>query len=379
MEATANRTRNEGWFRAAASAAMLAIFYSTYAKYAPGVLAASLLVLCIYLGAFWMTPRSWTTAWIIAFSAVMMAVALIVHYAYGAPAADLIAPLVVLMALLRNKIWPDVIALLALLALPATTYPGPWPVGTVLGLSGLFFWFRGRRIREDAQALSEMHLRELEKANEELRTATVDSLRYAALEERMRIAQEIHDGLGHHLTSLIIQLQALELMLPDDPGRASETAAQLLDIARGAMGEVRTAIQGWSDDEAGLGVAALRGLVARMQARSPLRIEFTQSPDLTEWPSDTTVVLYRVLQESLTNIMRHAEADTVAVRVREGGGRVALTVEDDGRYSNRAPLTPGFGLRGIAERCRAEGGTFALNGVEPHGLRIEASLPLPAP
>jgi signal transduction histidine kinase len=86
-------------------------------------------------------------------------------------------------------------------------------------------------------------------------------MRYAALEERTRLAREIHDGIGHQLTSLIVQLQALEIMLPNNPEDASRAVTQMLGISRRAMAEVRLAVREWSSDEMGLGLVALKGLV----------------------------------------------------------------------------------------------------------------------
>jgi signal transduction histidine kinase len=201
-------------------------------------------------------------------------------------------------------------------------------------------------------------------------------MRYAALEERTRLAREIHDGIGHQLTSLIIQLQALEIMLPDNPKEASELVSQLLPIARRAMAEVRLAVREWSDDEMGLGLIALKGLVSQTQARSELHISFIQDSEITEWPVDTSIVLYRILQESLTNILRHSCAKSVTVYIREKEDKIVLVVSDDGQYTGEIPLIPGFGLKGLMERCQKHGGSCSISPEKPHGLRIEAILPI---
>jgi signal transduction histidine kinase len=116
-------------------------------------------------------------------------------------------------------IWSFTIAAILLLS-----YTYSFPLGKLLALVGFFAGIRSRSIRQDAHRISQLHLqelnethRELQEVHAELQEATVHSMRYAALEERTRLAREIHDGLGHQLTSLIVQLQALEIMLPDDP------------------------------------------------------------------------------------------------------------------------------------------------------------------
>lgn len=225
------------------------------------------------------------------------------------------------------------------------------------------------------QELNKAH-KELQEAHAELQEAAVHSMRYAALEERTRLSREIHDGLGHQLTSLIVQLQALEIMLPDDPKKASETISQLLQIARQAMAEVRTAVREWSNDEMGLGLVALKGLVSQIQGRSSIKFDFVQDSEMTEWPIEISIVLYRVLQESLTNILRHSNATSVTVRIKENDDQIFLTIADNGNYTENAPLTPGFGLQGMMERCRLYGGNCTFSQEEPHGLRIEATLPM---
>jgi signal transduction histidine kinase len=99
-------------------------------------------------------------------------------------------------------------------------YVYPFPITTTIALIGVYLGIRSREIREEAYRMSKLHLQELDKAysdlkhaHNELQEANIYSMRYAALAERTRIAREIHDGLGHNLTSLIIQLQALEVML----------------------------------------------------------------------------------------------------------------------------------------------------------------------
>ncbi|WP_249856877.1 sensor histidine kinase [Bacillus safensis] len=231
--------------------------------------------------------------------------------------------------------------------------------------------------------MKELHLQEINKAHQELKEAhaelqeaTMNSMKYAALEERIRLAREIHDGLGHQLTSLIIQLQALEIMLPDEPKKASEVTAQLLQIARQAMAEVRFSVKEWSSDEMGLGIIALKGLVSQIQGRSPIKFNFVQESKISEWPNETSIVLYRTLQESLTNILRHSNATSVTIHLQEVNDEIILKVSDNGDYVNDVPLKVGFGLNGMIERCQQQGGTCTFTSVKPHGLCIEITLPI---
>jgi signal transduction histidine kinase len=204
-------------------------------------------------------------------------------------------------------------------------------------------------------------------------------MRCAALVERTRLAREMHDGFGHQLTSLIVQLQALEIMLPNDPVRAVGELPAMLDVARAAMAEVRRAAGEWREDESGLGLAALQGLISQTAARSRLALDFQQHGCITEWPVALSVALYRIVQEALTNIMRYAAATSAVVSLDEREGQVILTVADNGQYTDDMHLTPGMGLKGIMERCHALGGSVALSQNQPHGLTIRVVLPVSPP
>src|SRR5690606_3128397 len=127
---------------------------------------------------------------------------------------------------------------------------------------------------------------------------SVQAMGYAALTERTRLARDIHDGFGHQMTSLIVQLQALKLMIPLDPAGAADNVDEILKVARKGMDEVRLAVKEWSDDEKGMGPIALKGLVSQIEANSTVRIQYREIGLIREWPIDCSVVLYRVLQEA---------------------------------------------------------------------------------
>ncbi|MCM2532426.1 histidine kinase dimerization/phosphoacceptor domain-containing protein [Neobacillus pocheonensis] len=117
------------------------------------------------------------------------------------------------------------------------------------------------------------HLEELNKAysdlkiaHDELQEANIVSMRYAALAERAKIARDIHDGLGHNMTSLIIQLQVLEVMLTNNKDEASKKINEILAIAHEGMEEVRRAVREWANDNEMLGLVALRGLITQTEA-----------------------------------------------------------------------------------------------------------------
>ncbi|WP_206870432.1 sensor histidine kinase [Clostridium zeae] len=323
------------------------------------------------------------TKYILVWSVIIVS-ALGLRYGYGIQASRLLWPMVWILGTLRKKydklsiiLAVGIIGIIILI-----TYPSGDIYNTFLALLGIFLGIRSIRIRREAYQTSNLHLqelneahRELQQAHMELQEASVHSMRYAALEERARLAREIHDGIGHQLTSLIVQLQALEIMMKSDPEKAGELVAKLLQISKRTMAEVRLAVKEWSDDEMGLGLVALKGLVSQTQARSSIKFDFYQDSEVSEWPVETSIVLYRILQESITNILRHSNAESVEVRIKETGDKIVLSVSDDGQHKGDIPLTYGFGMKGIIERCEALGGFCNITPEKPHGLRIEATLP----
>lgn len=366
------------------SAILLFLYYHQILQGTHGTAIVCALVLLLYLLLIWEPlPLRNNVTYIVAWLFIMAAV-VVLRWAYDISDAKLLWPLFCILATLPRPYQ----RLAIILAIPTAagilvlSYTYPFPFATLFGLFGIFTGVRARRIRGEAYQMSQLHLQELNEAHEalkqahaELQEATVHSIRYAALEERTRLAREIHDGLGHQLTGLIVQLEALKVMLVSDPARALASVSKLLDIARQAMSEVRTAVREWASDEMGLGPVALRGLVSQVQARSGVDIHYVEEGDISEWPMATSITLYRVLQESLTNVLRHANATAVTVEVKEDVDDIRLTISDNGLYTEAMPLSPGFGLKGMIERCRQLGGSCNFAGADPHGLRTKVVLP----
>jgi signal transduction histidine kinase len=197
------------------------------------------------------------------------------------------------------------------------------------------------------------------------RALLADSARDA---ERLRVARELHDVAGHKLTALTLNLRALASD-PDFAGRRELVVAQQMSAE--LLGDIRNVVQALRDSS-GLDLGtALRALAAPMP-RPALDLAIDDDVHISD-PTVAEAVL-RLVQEALTNSARHAEADTVRVRLHRDGARLAINVEDDGQV--RGDIHEGNGLSGMRERLAAAGGTLALS-TTPHGsLRIDASLPL---
>ncbi|MFJ4233594.1 sensor histidine kinase [Cellulosimicrobium cellulans] len=218
-------------------------------------------------------------------------------------------------------------------------------VGSTLALQ------RERRMRE-----------QLAVAHVELRAAAVLRDESTRSEERLRIARELHDVLGHQLTVLALELETAS---HQDGERAREHVVRAKDVARELLGDVRATV-GELRRQAPSLEESLGSLVERVTVP---RVRIAVDDDVTV-DEEQTVVLVRVVQEALTNAIRHAEATVLDVAVTAEEGRVRLVAHDDGWGAAR--VEPGNGLRGIEERVRAAGGTVRLDGRS--GFRVEVEL-----
>ncbi|MDN4525982.1 sensor histidine kinase [Fictibacillus fluitans] len=248
--------------------------------------------------------------------------------------------------------------------------------GALIAAVLMYAAVRNQSLLREAHDKNEKQLQQLNDAYSELQQSSIHTMRYAALTERTRLARDIHDGLGHHMTSLIVQLQALKLMISKEPAAAEESVDDILKIARNGLEEIRSSVKEWSNDEKGLGPVALQGLVSLMEGHSLMKIAYKETGIISEWTVECSVILYRILQEALTNILKHADATEVNIIVKEENEYVEMLITDDGHFSSEKPLNLGFGLSGMMERCKSAGGSIHFSANSPKGLKIKAKIPL---
>ncbi|SDQ74488.1 GAF domain-containing sensor histidine kinase [Thermostaphylospora chromogena] len=184
----------------------------------------------------------------------------------------------------------------------------------------------------------------------------------ALLEERNRVAQELHDAVAQKLFSLRLTAQAAAALLPSDPGRAAAELDRVQRLAGEAITELRSVIVELRPaelDRHGL-AETLRKHVRLLDRLHPQRIVFEGDP-LGELAPEVEVALFRVAQEALHNALRHADATTVTVRLAVDDGLVVLRVCDDGRgFDAEAVGTRGLGLASMTERAKAVGGRVRI-------------------
>ena len=193
----------------------------------------------------------------------------------------------------------------------------------------------------------------------------------AADAERQRIERDLHDGAQQRLVSLAISLRMLGDSLGDDASKVvrDELAAAGVEL-RGAIDELRELAHGLDPAilrESGLG-PAVRALAERCPTPTKLQLELDG-----RLPRVIEATAYFVVAEALANVTKHAQASQVAVRVRAGSGQLLVEVEDDGRGG--AEAARGSGLRGLADRVAAAGGTFQVGTTAGGGTRVAAELP----
>ena len=194
---------------------------------------------------------------------------------------------------------------------------------------------------------------ERERAQRRLRRADEEIERFAALAERERIARDLHDLLGHTLSLIVVKSELAARLAEKDPARAGDEMREVELVGREALAEVRVAVVGYR-------AQGLRGeLDGARRALAAAGVESTVDADLPALPIAFESALAFVLRESVTNVVRHADARHVTIRIGIEGSRVVLEVADDGRGGTGPE---GAGLTGIRERIAALGGAVTRDG-----------------
>lgn len=203
--------------------------------------------------------------------------------------------------------------------------------------------------------------------------------------ERRRIARELHDEIGQALTALKIQLQTLQQRLPDPSmgltvASGVETLDRLMKQVRNLSLELRPSVL----DDLGL-QAALRWYVDRMRQDSGLDIRLGMDFPNTGLGQEMDMVLFRVTQEALTNVVRHAKARRVEIGLNADSDSASLSIRDDGagfdveEARTRAMAGQSLGLIGMMERVNLAGGRLNITAAPGNGAHIQVSLPLKGP
>ena len=237
----------------------------------------------------------------------------------------------------------------------------PWGAGLAL-----------RRHRRQAGELREL-ARQLEREREE-------RARAAVIEERTRIARELHDVVAHSVSVIAVQADAAEAALARDPERSREPLRAIKQTAREALVEMRRllGILRQAEDELGLapqpGLSQLDSLVEQSR-RAGLTVQLAIEGRPRPLPAGIDLSAYRIVQEGLTNVRKHADVAWARVEVRYGDHDLAVAVLDDGKPSAKTN-DGGHGLVGVQERVALLGGDFRSGRREAGGYELRARIPI---
>jgi signal transduction histidine kinase len=251
-------------------------------------------------------------------------------------------------------------------------HPGEWSWGS---LAGVLAWLLV------ILALAEVVRMRAERAATYRAAARETRLRQAG-EERLRIAQELHDVVAHHMSLINVQAGVALHLADRRPEQVEPALIAIRDASKEALTELRALIDVLRADDAPAPrspVASLARLddIAERSRHAGLEVTTTVTGAQRPLPAAVDLAAYRIVQEAITNIVRHAHAQHAAVTLDYGADLLALSVEDDGTGATTLPnLMPGNGINGMHERARALGGRLEVVGGARGGLRVEAVLPM---
>ncbi len=321
---------------------------------------------------------------------VAVAAAVVVTLVPGVSATLLLPVLVIAYsAVVYGPRWAGPVAAAVLVlgaVLPFVLRIGAPGIGSAAGvlavigaLFGVIVWLLGALRR--AQLRSVDQLRERARLLEEGRRREV---RLELLAERSRISREVHDIVGHSLSGIIAQADGGRFAAAQDPQRAVEVLAGIADAGRGALGDIRgllsTLREGPDDasDATPPTVDDVPALVAQVRAGGlPVSLDVTGSPRAL--PAGAGLTVYRVVQEGLTNVVKHAGVATPTRVTLAWGPELEVAVRDDGpRGARPAATRDGYGLLGMRERAALQGGSLDSGPRPDGGFAVRLRLPLPA-
>ncbi|MGW4991857.1 sensor histidine kinase [Streptomyces mirabilis] len=199
------------------------------------------------------------------------------------------------------------------------------------------------------------------------------------VEERMRIARELHDLVAHSLSIVAVQAGVGHHVIGSRPDEAAKSLSAIETTSRAALGELRSLLGVLRDDDGAEwlpgGLDDLNTLLEQTR-RAGVQVELTISGHPQALPRGLDRAAYRIVQESLTNVVKHARTSQARATVAYAPGEVALTVVDAGAgRTTTTPITEGHGLTGMKERAALYGGEVHAGPLSPHGFRVTARLP----
>jgi signal transduction histidine kinase len=220
------------------------------------------------------------------------------------------------------------------------------------------------------------YVREVERRAEEAERTRDEVARRRAVEERLRIARDLHDSLTHSISVIKVQAGVAAHLARKNGEQPSEALLAIEEASTDAVRELRSTLDVLRRDDGpgGTGLDRLPALVERARS-SGLRTTYAVRGEERPLPAEVEEAAYRVVQEALTNVTRHAGDATASVRITYTPDSLTIRVDDDGAGS-RQPLVPGYGLVGMRERVTALGGSLRAEPGAARGFSVLAELPV---
>jgi signal transduction histidine kinase len=215
-------------------------------------------------------------------------------------------------------------------------------------------------------------LAELRDANQQLKDYSEQVEELAVIEERNRMAREIHDGLGHYLTTIHMQIQAAEAVMDRKPERSREMLEKAASLTVEALGDVRTSV---ASLRSSVQNQPLETVIKKLVADcTSLKIDFLILGKPVQLAPQLRLTVFRTAQEAINNVQKHSRATSAQVKLDYSqADRIKLSVEDNGVGTDQPQ--GGYGLLGLAERARLLNGTLTIQTAQGTGFMLKLELP----
>jgi signal transduction histidine kinase len=226
----------------------------------------------------------------------------------------------------------------------------------------------------------QLHVREAERRAEEAERTRDEAAQRKAMEERLRIARELHDSLTHSISVIQVQAGVAEHLAHKRDEEVPPALLAIQEAGADAARELRATLSVLRSTEDGdsSGLCQLDSLVARARAAG-LPVTVTVTGAERALPPDVDRAAYRIVQEALTNVSRHADPAQASVRLQYTPEALTVQVDNDGTSDGARTSGPGLGLIGMRERVSALGGRLQAGPQDGGGFRVRAELPARAP
>lgn len=249
----------------------------------------------------------------------------------------------------------------------------------IYSLMTIFALLLGNIITEEAKSKEQAHqlFGDLTESHQKLKASMAQIADLAATEERNRMARDIHDGLGHYLAAINVQLEMVVKLYDQQPALAKEAAIQAKAATQAALSDVRQSVSTLREDGKRFQLrAALDTLVNQLET-DHLQIQYEFVGNEAVCPQPILLTLYRAAQEAFTNVVKHASATEVELKIRMESNYADLYVADNGVGFDVELLEnePGYGLQGIQERVALVQGHMNLDSKLGEGTILNLSIP----